>query len=151
MLLEPIYPKSKLLLLDQYNAYHEALTLEMDQWDLELAEQLKALQPAFFAEPRHAFLIAEAARFVGLIQFKYMHKHWIPDSIDLEALYINPLFRGKGYARLAIQEGLAFMRLKYPEAIRCSLNVYGKNNTANTLYQTLGFEVYTQTLVLKLD
>jgi predicted GNAT family acetyltransferase len=29
--------------------------------------------------------------------------------------------------------------------------VYGKNNTANTLYQTLGFEVYTQTLVLKLD
>jgi len=56
---------------------------------------------------------------------------WVND------LYIKPVFRGHGYAKLLMQEALAtFKQMGYTDV---RLNVYAHNQTAMQLYEQLGF------------
>ena len=85
--------------------------------------------------PENTFALVDDVHLLG---FGQVLAHFREGTLHLSRIIVNPHFRGRGYGRLLCMQIMAAATRDYPDAT-FSLNVHPHNQTAITLYHSLGF------------
>jgi GNAT superfamily N-acetyltransferase len=139
--------KSPVPKLSKYNLFHEALYEEMQKFDLTLEAAIPITYKFFSNKNRHCYLLEEDDKCLGIIQFFYHEAYFKTNTLEIEALYIDPAYRQHGYATTAIHLGIITLSKSFSDIEQISLDVYESNGVADKLYTKLGFKTKTKTLV----
>ena len=100
---------------------------------------------ATFQEDDHVYLLTEGDETVG---FAWLH-HPEPKKAEIEPIGIVPERQGRGYGRFFLNEIL--QRQKGEGKTAVSLGVWESNQSAISLYQSVGFKKYSETTYLQRD
>ena len=110
----------------------------------EAEDQVRSFRPDGMGTSGHHFMhvVSEDER-VGAVWYE------IRDKVVIEAylwdIVINEKHRGSGYGRQTMEELEAAARKE--GAVRISLNVFGSNRVARTLYTGMGYQDATITMM----
>jgi GNAT superfamily N-acetyltransferase len=103
------------------------------------------LLPQEFDTPGHGFYVIEADEEpVATIWICEFH----PGTHFVNDVEVNPAFRGRGYGRAAMQVGED--RAAAAGSRHLALNVFGHNDVAIKLYESMGYEITDSTRSLRL-
>jgi ribosomal protein S18 acetylase RimI-like enzyme len=94
-----------------------------------------------FADPNTDYLLAGDPA-VGVCQLRYRYTVWTgADDCWLEDIYVAPEARGSGVGRALVEA--AFERARERGCLRIELDVNEANPAAVALYESLGFENFS--------
>ena len=94
-----------------------------------------------FADPNTDYLLAGDPA-VGVCQLRYRYTVWTgADDCWLEDIYVAPEARGSGVGRALVEA--AFERARERGCLRIELDVNEANLAAVALYESLGFENFS--------
>lgn len=81
---------------------------------------------------------------IGVLWFGIKRNQPVPE-VFIRDIIIEPESRGKGYGKLAMST--LEEKVKGPGISRIALNVFGHNKTARKLYESLGYETVSSTMM----
>lgn len=110
------------------------LKVSDDETDF-VAPNAYSISEAYVEEDLHPRAIYAHSNLVGFVMYGKWHG---ADSYWITRLMIAPEHRGRGYAKLAIQEAIGNLFSK-PDCKKISISFTPNNQPARALYQSLGF------------